>query len=210
MKKFHVKVKYVEEVLGTSPNNKELHSEYIASKAPDAASREEEIAALGADVVEEKGMTVFPRDDDGKPFLWDYQWKGFFKDACGMLRKADGSKSAGLRAYKKEIDGLLFVEPRKIVLDLPDGGEMGERQRPLRAQTPQGERVALAHSETVPAGTTQEFDIVILKDALLPIVAEWLQYGVLRGIGQWRNSGCGRFEFAITDENGNKLFGNLS
>lgn len=209
MKKFHVIVEYIEEVLGTASANKELHSEFIASKAPDAPSMKEEIAALGADAVEEKGMTVFPRMEDGTPFLWDYQWKGFCKDACSMLRKADGSKSAGLKAYKKEIDGLIFFEPRKIPLVLPEGGEVGERQRPLRAQTAQGERIALAHSETVPAGTRQEFDIVLLKDSHLPIVAEWLQYGELRGVGQWRNSGCGRFKFAIVDQDGEKLAGNL-
>lgn len=31
-------------------------------------------------------MTVFPRDKDGTPFIWDYQMKGMFKDACGGLR----------------------------------------------------------------------------------------------------------------------------
>ena len=208
-KKFHVKVEYIEEILGTSSANKELHSEFIASKAPDAVSREEEVAAIGCDAVEEKGMTIFPKFDDGTPFLWDYQWKGFCKDAAGMLRKVDGSKSADLRAYKKEIDGLVFVEPRKIPLTMPAGGEIGEIQRPLRAQTPQGERIALAHSETVPAGTVQEFDIVLLKDRILPYLIEWLEYGELRGIGQWRNSGMGRFKFIITDDAGTVLASNM-
>lgn len=54
---------------------------------------------------------------------------------------------------------------------------------------------ALAHSETVPAGATVEFTIVILKDDMETAVREWLDYGRLRGIGQWRNSGKGRFEW---------------
>lgn len=198
MKKLHVKVTYIEELLGTASANPEIHSEFIASKAPDAPSREEEVAALGADAVEEKAMTVFPRMDDGTPFTWDYQWKGYFKDACGMLRRADGTKSAKLKAFKKEIDGLVFPQPRKIALNLPEGGEVGECQRPLRASTAQGERIALAHSETVPAGTTQEFDVVILKDTLEALVREWLEYGVLHGTGQWRNSGKGRYTCEIT------------
>ena len=194
MKRIKVKVTYIEELLGTASANKELHSEFIASKAPDALSREEEVAALGAEEVTEKAMTVFPRMEDGTPFTWDYQWKGFFKDSCGMLRRADGTKSAKLRAYKKEIDGLVFVTPRKVPLVLPEGGEVGECQRPLRASTAQGERIALAHSETVPEGTTQEFEVTVLRDELEDYVHEWLDYGILHGTGQWRNSGKGRFE----------------
>lgn len=81
----------IETLLGTASNNKELHSEFIASKAPDAPSREEEIEAVGVEEVIEKGMTVFSRNKDGKPILWDYQIKGFFKDACGVLRKVKGT-----------------------------------------------------------------------------------------------------------------------
>ena len=35
-------------------------------------------------------MTVFPRTEDGRPFLYDYQIKGFFKDACGCLSRVAG------------------------------------------------------------------------------------------------------------------------
>ena len=197
MKKLHVKVTFTETLLGTANANPDIHKEFIASKAPDAPSREEEVAAIGVEAAEEKAMTVFHKED-GKPFLFDYMWKGFFKDACGMLRRADGFKSKNLKAYKKEIDGLIFVEPRKIFLELPEGEEIGELQRPLRASTAQGERIALAHSETVPEGTTQEFDVIILRDELEDYVREWLEYGAIRGTGQWRNSGAGRFEVKIS------------
>ena len=91
----------------------------------------------------------------------------------------------------------MFVEPRKIPMQLPDGAGLGELQRPLRASTAQGERVALACSETAPAGTVQEFDVVLLKEDLEPYVLEWLDYGAYHGIGQWRNSGAGRFTYEI-------------
>ena len=202
MKELKVKLTFTEEVLGTAPNNKELHDDYIASKAPDAMSREEEIAAIGVGDMVEKGMTVFPRTEDGTPFIWDYQIKGFFKDACGMLRKATGSKSAKLKAYKKEIDGLVFIRERRI--PFRNKGQIGECQRPLRAATPQGDRVALAHSETVQADSCIEFTVVCLKDDLMELVREWLDYGTLRGIGQWRNSGKGRFAWEeITNGSGN-------
>ena len=209
MKSYHVIVEYTEELLGTASANAEIHREFIASKAPDAMSREEEVAALGVDAVEEKQMTVFPRLDDGTPFNYDYQWKGYFKDSCGMLRRADNTQSKKLKAYKKEIDGLVFVEPRKIPLMMPDDAEVGNCQRPLRAQTAQGERIALSNSETVPAGTRQEFDIVIMKADLENLLIEWLDYGKYHGTGQWRNSGKGRFVYEMYDKStGEQISGN--
>lgn len=191
MEKIKVRITFTEPLLGTSPANEDIYREFIGSKAPDAASIEDEVAALGADAVTEKGMTVFPRLDDGTPYLYDYQIKGFFKDTCGGLRKVKGTKSAGIKAYKKKIDKLIFPEPRTIPVMFE--GEMGECQRPLRAQTAQGERVSLAISEEIPAGAVIEFDVVCLCDDHMAAVREWLDYGKYSGIGQWRNSGKGRF-----------------
>ena len=194
MKEIKIRITTVEEMLGTSSANPEIHREFIASNAPDAESLEEEVAAVGVDEVFEKGMTVFPRKD-GQPIAWDYQWKGFFKDACGMLRKVTGSECGKIKAYKKEIDGLIFVEPRAIPIRFD--GQVGICQRPLRGQTAQGERVALASSESIPAGATMELTIRCLLDSHMDAVKEWLGYGSLRGLGQWRNSGKGRFTYEI-------------
>ena len=199
MKTLKVKVTFTEQILGTASNNPEIHEEFIASKAPDVPSMEEEVAAVGAEEVFDKAMTVFPRNAEGRPIAWDYQWKGFFKDACGMLRKVPDSECGKVKAYKKEIDGLIFVSPRQIPIDFD--GEMGICQRPLRAQTAQGERVALASSESIPAGATMTFDINMLTPkAHEKAVKEMLNYGVLRGFGQWRNSGVGRFRYEILEE----------
>lgn len=187
-----VKLTLIEEMLGTSPNCEDIYRQFIGSKSPDADTIEEEVAALGVDEVAEKGMTVFPRNADGKPFMYDYQIKGFFKDACSALNRVAKSESKKIKAYKKVIDGVIFVGEREVVIDM-NGGDMGVCERPLRAQTAQGERVALASSETVPAGSTLEFDIMILEPSYLKAVTEWLDYGQLRGLGQWRNSGKGRF-----------------
>lgn len=191
MKEIKVKLTFMEPILGTSPANDEVYREFIGSKAPDAATVEDEVAALGADAVAEKGMTVFPRMEDGTPFLYDYQIKGFFKDTCGGLRKVKGTESSKIKAYKKEIDKLIFPEPRCIPFQFD--GEITECQRPLRAQTMQGERVSLAMSEQIPAGATVEFTVVCLCDDHEKAVREWLDYGRWSGIGQWRNSGKGRF-----------------
>lgn len=192
-----IKITLNEEMLGMSTANADIYREYIASKSPDAATIDEEVASIGVDAVEEKGITVFPRMEDGTPFLWDYQMKGFFKDTCQMLSKAgkagyEGGKAcAALKAYKKAIDGLLFVSPRKIPVIL--SGEIGFCSRPLRAMTMQGERVSLAKAETCPAGSTIEFEITCLDKNLENMVVECLNYGSMRGLGQWRNSGKGVF-----------------
>lgn len=187
-----VKLMLTEEMLGTASANPELHREFIASKAPDAATIEDEVAAVGVDAVEAKAMTVFPRVD-GRPFVYDYQIKGFFKDTCSALARVPGTRSNKIKAFKKIIDGLIFVFPRKIVFQ--EAASVGNCQRPLRAQTAQGERVALANSETVPAGAMLEFEVQLLDPGHEKLVEEWLDYGKLRGLGQWRNSGKGRFEW---------------
>lgn len=203
MKKLTAEITLIEPMLGTSPSNETIYRDFIGSKAPDAASVEDEVAALGADKVAENGMTVFPRDEDGRPFVWDYQIKGFFKDACQMLARVGGkdpetgkknktaNESAKLTAYKKVIDGLIFVFPRRIGVSF-DGG-ISACERPLRAQTAQGERVALASSEQIPAGANFSVEVLCLNDDHVKAVREWFDYGILRGLGQWRNSGMGRF-----------------
>ena len=211
MKEIKVRIEFTEMVLGTANNNKEVHSDYIASKAPDAKSKTEEIAAIGVDGMEEKSMTVFPRDAEGNPIFWDYQIKGFFKDTCSALQRCKGEEfskaSCGMKAYKKIIDGCIFVQPRQIHIDM-HGGKMGTLQRPLRAQTMQGERIALATSETIPAGSTIDITIVCLSDDHEKAVMEWLDYGRWKGIGQWRNGGYGRYLWNYIDDEGNLYGGN--
>lgn len=196
MTKVHVKLTFTDDLLGTSSGNPELHREFIASKEPDAAKMEEEVAAIGVDAVEEKSMTVFPKLADGTPYLWDYQIRGFFKEICGAMRGIPGTKSSKVKAYKKKVDNTIFVEPREIPLNL-HGMKIADCQRPLRASTMQGERIALANSEVCPQGTTCEFDVLCMVDEDVDMLREWLEYGKYKGIGQWRNSGKGRFEFTF-------------
>ena len=202
MKALDCRIRTIQETLGTCPGDKDIYESFIASKAPEAADITEEISAYGVDVVAEKGKTIFLKDEEGHPFIWAYMIRGFLKQAAAACKQATGSKTAksGLKAHKKRVDLNIFLpnSQRKLFWTNPDGSlvnmdEIGDCQRPLRADTAQGPRVSLANSETIPAGSILTFRLYVLDDALVDLVIEWLRYGCLNGLGQWRNSGKGSF-----------------
>lgn len=204
MTTYDLRITFTEDVLGTAPMNKEIYTDFIATKR--GAAGDSHNGVLTADELSEeldtlpdgdKGKTGFHRMPDGTPMIYDYVLKGFFKDACGMLRYDPDSLSKKLKAYKRLIDGIVFVTPRRIPFEV--AGEIGINERPLRAQTMQGERVALAYSETCPVGTSFDCQIRTLGDGIDEAqLREWLDYGALRGLGQWRNGGYGRFDYTLT------------
>jgi hypothetical protein len=221
-----VRLCFTEELLGTKPANKEVFGSFIASKAPDDDKRKQELDT--AEHREEQGTTIFakwPRREVAKhdksfevgdpdeliPGLYDYTVKGFFKEACTMLKQTDGTISKSMTAHKSKIDGLIFVEPRFIPFHLPEGATLGINERPLRAETAQGPRVSVVRSETAPVGTTIEFTITTLAGTFgkpkkdeddesarggqvdaFDVIREWFDYGAFKGFGCWRNASHGR------------------
>ncbi len=200
-----VKITFTEGLLGTASANPEIHQEFIASKSADKDKAKQEAEALHAEEIMEKSVTVFPRTEDGKPMLWDYQVKGFLKETLGILLdfcEPDckiGKAKLSRWTYKKIVDNAVMVSPRVIPLELPDGTEITLCTRPLRADTMRGERVALATSEQVPAGTEFVVEINTLDKKLDELMQKCLDYGVNKGVGQWRNSGKGRFKWEVIE-----------
>jgi len=197
-----IKATFTEGLLGTASANPELHEQFIASKSADKDKVKEELANLPADDLLEKATTVFPTLKDGTPFLYDYQVKGFLKEAFTMLVEFQGIElqkkpAVNLTKYtvKRIVDNFIFVFPRVIPLSMPACTFVTMCSRPLRATTMRGERVALATSEEVPAGTTMDLEIRWLNPKLEEYVRQALDYGALKGLGQWRNSGKGRFNW---------------
>ena len=212
MKTLKLRIETTQEMLGSLPGNPELYQDFILSKRPDEAkgTDKEELDALPVEEEIGKQMTVFPRDGDGKPFLYDYQFKGFLKEAVRALQEVDDSpictkekqKKLGLTkwTYKGTMDKLVHVTPRKILFQLPEGGEITTCTRPLRASTMRGERIALAHSEAVPSGTKLECEVVLLNSKLEKTIIAALDYGKWKGLLQWSNSGKGRFRYELVGE----------
>lgn len=217
-----VRLTLTEEALGSQPGSKTEFDGFFRDRAAKTIAEEavrvdpetgeqlrysedeanalvsQERSAISADDALDRGRTVFPRDEQGRPCMYGYQLKGAFKDACGMLRRVKGSKSSKLTAYRKIIDGLIFVDERMSPFVF-DYHETEDCVRPLRASTPQGERVSIARSETVPAGSTITFTITSLEVSYWPTIEEWLNYFNRRGLCQWRNSGKGTCTWEYVD-----------
>lgn len=194
-----IRATFTRPMLGTAPANPDVYSDFIAKKV-DKERLADELKSLPQEDLEEKGMTVFHRDDDGDVVLLDYQVKGFIKEAfkafCefGEIKLPHGQKVSKYTA-QRVVDNFIFIYPFEIKIQMPENGEVTKNVRPLRGQTQQGERVALACSEQVPKGSFIEFTVEWNNPTLKNTVIDSLDYGSKKGIGQWRNSGMGRFEW---------------
>lgn len=207
MDRYKVKLTFTEQLLGTVPLNKKVYAEHgpgalgIEAGALTLEGLEEELATIEEpEEEEEKTWTGF-HTENGQPFLYGYVISGFFKETCSALRRDADWLSKGLRAHKKVIDGLVFIEPRKIMLDLNgqqvDKSENFPNKRPLRGQTAQGERISIARSHSCPPGTSIEFVILVLGVVTEALLREWFGYGALKGLGCWRSASWGRFTYEM-------------
>ena len=225
-----VKITFIEDILGSLNNNPNVFNEFQATKAPTPEkAAEEKIAVLGEMTTEElekatdenieKQTTVFPRNTDGKIdgvpknacFCFDYQWRGFFKEALQLGTEIGEDAMGKLSKWtiRKAVDSVLFVAERRIPF-LMDGKpitEVRQLERPLRAMTARGERICLARSEIIPAGATVLFTLKWLENKngkstqniKLDAILWALDYGALKGFGQWRGGGFGRFTYEISE-----------
>jgi hypothetical protein len=178
------KIVLTENMLGTIPKDKKIYETYIESLKPIEITESESITV---EEIEEKGWTGFHTDEGGL-FLFDYLCKGFLKHAGHVLRDV-----VGIKQLKSKLTDFVFIEPRKVYLGKqePDG----VFERPLRAQTPQGERVCLARSDYVSAGLEISFKITMIphKEITWKVIDRLMKHGELMGLGQFRNGSFGRF-----------------
>jgi hypothetical protein len=195
-KNYSLTVTFLEPILGSQPS-KDVASEFIAKRNGYELPQDEEDALPEA---LERGTTVFHRWQ-GTPCLVDYQVKGFLKETGRVMvtRVTDGEK---VKALRSKVDQFVFVEPRWLRLETHNGDEICYNERPLRAQTAQGERVALARSEELPAGTSFKCHLTVLAPDIITedMLRSILDYGYYKGLGQWRGGGYGRFRYELEEE----------
>ena len=192
---FPIRITLLEDMLGTIPKSKEVFTKFVQAKRAEALDddkllEEQEMVPEG----EEPGFTGFYSDDHGV-YLMDYHLRGFFKEAGNILK---AHELIGIKNMRAKIDNFCFIFPRKIFLKTKPDGVL---ERPLLGMTRQGPRVTLAKSDYVAAGL--HFDIVV---GLLPHdeiteekIVTLLDFGQLKGLGQWRNGSWGRFSWRYLD-----------
>lgn len=200
-------------LLGSNPANPEIHAKFVASKAESLERAAKEEAMLPEEDwlpgsyeleeairdVKEQGLTVFLRNNHGELVLGNHSVKGFFKGTLNTLKG-----QIGIAAVKSKVDNLLFISPTFIVITrdgVPVTEPDGWNERPLRAETMQGPRVALASSEEIDAPWKISFTVTLFenggtarsKPLTWEAVEAALDYGEWKGLGQWRNGGKGSF-----------------
>lgn len=221
IRKYKVRMEFVTEMLGTAPMDPEVYAEYVPTANAEITAEEmkEELDSLtaqdlsGEDEEAVRGKTIFRRLGDGTCALIDYMIRGFFKEACYACRQSRGTLSAKVTAYKKAIDLGVFVFPRFLPIHLPESlpaysevlqrepeGPVEDYSRPLRADTAQGPRVAIATSELAHPGCWIEFELhTTSKKITEEVLREWLDYGKYSGIGQFRSGSFGRFTYELEE-----------
>ena len=117
--RIRVRLTLIEEALGMTPADPEIYSKFIASKAPEPDLSQEEVEAVEGIGQPEDQATVFPRTEDGVPFCWDYQIKGFFKDACSSLRRVPGTRSSKLTALRRSSTAPSLSAPASSLSSCP-------------------------------------------------------------------------------------------
>ena len=186
-------------ILGSAPASRDIRTQYIISKAPESEREEEELTnSYDSD---EKGVTVFNRDRQDHLCLMSHQIKGFFKEALTALKAQCQVANIG-----KKVDTLISVGPKYIPIKrggLPLYEEDEMLERPLRAETMRGPRVALQSSEMINPEWSIEFELTLFpsdgtaksKALTWDAIETALEYGAFHGLGQWRGADYGHFTF---------------
>lgn len=182
---YGIKITFIEPLLG-SQASREITTSYIATKT----TPQDELAALTAAEEMEKRTTVFHRGEDGKPILFDYQVKGFFKEAASAVKEF-----GTIKQLKSKVETYIFIQPRQIKIVFP--GQIEIQENPLRGMTAQGPRISLSRKERIKDATLECQIVVLGKIIKDELVQELLNYGKYMGIGQWRSGGFGRFRYEL-------------
>lgn len=192
--KINVIIRLTSPLLGTVPYNKDLYTDFIEKNKPQEIGEDEAENINISDDEEirkimEKGWTGFMKDKKSGLFIYNYMVKGFLKAAGNNLKE-----QVSIKNLRSKLDEFMFVHPRRIFFgkDAPDG----VFERPIRVQTMKGPRVALIKSDKIEEGLELAFDIEYLKysEMSTELMYVLLDYGHLKGLGQFRNGGFGSFE----------------
>lgn len=176
----------------------------------------------------------------GRLFTFDYTIRGFLKESANALRQIEAHDIRGVKSKIDQFvfvfpRRIYFERPSERwhkagpvamggcgwvgwydsnngmcchYVHEPDGC----LERPLRAETAMGPRVALARSDYLDPGTLLRFDLKVLLPKVFTeeFLALCFERGLLLGWGQWRTGGYGRFEFQLTTDSGDNTINTIT
>jgi len=198
MEKYYtIDITFITPVLGGQPSET-ITTDYVVGKSglevPD-----DELETIPDTL--DKRTTGFHRDDNDNVLLYNYVLKGFMKAAAFALNGRDGMP----KAFRSKIGKYVFVYPRVSAFTHP--GTKGVwnlidiHERPVRTQTPYGEKVALARSEMLPESTGIRFSVCVVADGVSEDQLRAIfDYGFHHGIGPRRGDGFGSFRYELKAE----------
>lgn len=234
--RYRVRVTLLTDALGTKPCSADIATRYLQQRMTKAdrmardLTEEDRIAAANEKVEQaEKAMTIFYKDDEGRPVIQGFQIMGFLKEAA-ITQSNDRTKLASnfyAGSLKTRIEQAYNVPDYWIRIRLPDGYDPYETvkgadggdvrrwkvfERPLRSEVRGVQMTSIAKSEVIPAGSTLEFDVEIRSETVpvssgkqsakvdaYDLLIELLGEGQRRGLMQFRNAGYGRFRAEIAE-----------
>lgn len=165
-KKYKIKMWFVQPLLGSAPSDPNIYKNYIASKAPDAPTREEELMTTTVENVASRGTNVFLRRTvTGKPTLAQHSLKGFLKERGSQEnRVVDG---ISITNHKTKIVGNVSIYPTFVDLEFPEDLIRDTTEEVFRKE-------GFGHSSVVrfPAEPGSRFRKVMLPTCDRPLQAE--------------------------------------
>ncbi|GHU73354.1 hypothetical protein AGMMS49992_11630 [Clostridia bacterium] len=192
-------------LLGSQPVDREVRLKYLGSKSAMAFEENADMPFSG-----DKGTTVFLRDKEcgGALYIGGHVMKGMFKEALSILQSqtSDGI-SIELKQPAAKVDNYVFIQPRKLWIQRSNDVFVVQPDRtfnrPVRIASLQGDRTALLLSELVelPWQFDARIELVTNKGSRVSGPLSWenllmaLEFGSLKGFGQFRNGGYGTYTY---------------
>lgn len=166
---YQVTMWFVQPLLGSAPGDPDIYKKFIASKAPDAPTREEELMTNTVENVAAKGTNVFLRRTvTGAPTLGQHTVKGFYKERItATKRQKDGIE---ITNHKTKIVGNIVIKPTFIDLKFPEELIKDTTEDAFRKE-------GFGHAQVVrfPAEPGSRFRKVMLPTCDRPLQAETAQ-----------------------------------
>ena len=229
---YYVKVRmyFTNSILGLTPNNPKMLDEFMAIKAQKATKRltnqekieetrmeffqnlESEMSSLAVDEdmidMIDKGTMIFPKDDQGNPCFFGYQWKGYLKEKIqgGLNRDQgitgpNGDEIGKLKDIRNRLQGIsqdVTIVDELNPIFMKEGDVITINQHPIHfdSRVNYGTKdTAIVSCEEIPRGAYTEVIFRVERKGWFPVIKYCLEAGAVTGTGSRRGDGFGTFVF---------------